>query len=593
MTPRSPASAMLWELWQLTRAEIVWKLMLPLGVALAALGLDAAFAPAMKPTNVPPSDTVAAFALVVIVLPHLAGWRSIGKLNGGAPGFPFSLGYTRPVRTSVLVGVPLAYLTVAQTAIYVVSAMVLRSVTGYAFPLLPAAAWLAGLTSVGTAGGWSTRDRTIQVFVPMVALAVAFITVQERLTGVEIEDNFDWPPRLWPTLFDWPRTDYAWITLIGLACFGVTVFMVTRQRRGDQLVGFTWTQGWGLRDQFVSWFRLPCPTWSATWAQGWLDLKSNGLPVLTIGVACAIAILLVSAASGPIDAALNANPPTPCPIEECFYVRAMPPLVMTPASLFTVFMIGRNAFGIRRKQGRTYASAFEATQAYGTAPLAILKLLVHSACVLAALGVIAWSFWMSIPLLGDAVFVQIWGVPLSSRRTVAVDAFAALTGYRQLALVVVATVSVVIAVAGFAVFGALRTRYSSRATIASILLVLYGLGFLWLAVAVRVDPATASRFHLDVVYEAMGWIATAAMVFTTVYVFWSGFADHVLTVRYVGGAVAIAAAFGAAWLTALHITGEQLAAMSVMNACWAVSPALLLLMASGLAPWSYGRIRSL
>jgi hypothetical protein len=168
-----------------------------------------------------------------------------------------------------------------------------------------------------------------------------------------------------------------------------------------------------------------------------------------------------------------------------------------------------------------------------------------------------------------------------------------LTGYRQLALVVVATVSVVIAVAGFAVFGALRTRYSRRATITSILLVLYGLVFVWLAVAVRVDPATASRFHLDVVYGAMGWLATAAMVFTTVYVFWSGIAEHALSIRYASGAVALAAAFGAAWLTALHITGEQLAGMSAMNAFWAMSPAFLLLMASGLAPWSYGRIRSL
>jgi hypothetical protein len=315
--------------------------------------------------------------------------------------------------------------------------------------------------------------------------------------------------------------------------------------------------------------------------------------VLTIGVACAMAILLVSAVSGPIDAALNANPPVPCPIEECFYVRAMPPLIMTPFSLFTVFLIGRNAFGIRRKQGRTYVSAFEVTQAYGTAPLAILKLLVHSACVLAAMIAIAASFWISIPLLGDKVFVQLWGVPLSSRRSVITDAFVALAAYRQLALAVVATVSVVIAVAGFAVFGALRTRYSRRATITSILLVLYGLVFVWLAVAVRVDPATASRFHLDVVYGAMGWLATAAMVFTTVYVFWSGIAEHALSIRYASGAVALAAAFGAAWLTALHITGEQLAGMSAMNAFWAMSPAFLLLMASGLAPWSYGRIRSL
>ena len=39
------------------------------------------------------------------------------------------------------------------------------------------------------------------------------------------------------------------------------------------------------------------------------------------------------------------------------------------------------------------------------------------------------------------------------------------------------------------------------------------------------------------------------MVITTVYVFWSGFAERVLTIRYASGAVAISAAFGAAWLT--------------------------------------------
>jgi hypothetical protein len=223
--------------------------------------------------------------------------------------------------------------------------------------------------------------------------------------------------------------------------------------------------------------------------------------------------------------------------------------------------------------------------------MAVLKLLVQSICVLAALIAIAVSFWISLPLLGDAVFIQIWGVPLSSRRSVIADAFAALTGFEQLALATVAAVSVVIGVAAFAVFGALRIRYSRRASIASFLLVLYGLAFVWMAVGVRADPETASQFHLDVVYGAMRWIATAAMVFTTAYVFWSGFAERVLTIRYAGGAVAISAAFGAAWLTALHIAGVQLAGMSAMNAISVVSPALLPLMASVLAPWSLSRIR--
>jgi hypothetical protein len=601
MKLRSPIVAILWELWRLTRAEIAWKLALPIGIGMAALLLGAAFGPrdSQNVNNI--NDAIAAFALIVIVLPQLLPGMSIAKLNGGQPGFQLYLLYTRPVRTSVIVGLPMAYLTAVSTASYLVSAIVLRVTSGYAFPLLPVAAWIAALAMVGMMAAWSTRNRVFQVCVTMFALAQAFVRAQARLTAVEIPDYFDWPPRLWPTLFDFPRTDYAWIALIGLASFGITVAMVARDRRGDldplaaaprALAGvITRTPDGGFRDWLVSLFRIPCPTSSATRAQVWLDLKSNGMPALTIGVALAIVILLVSAVSGPIDAAINADPDVSCPIAECFYVRAATPLFLTPLSLVMVFFFGGNAFGIRWRQGRTYVSPFEATQAYGTAPLAILKLLVKSACVLAGLIAIAVSFWISMPLLGDAVFVQIWGVPLASRRSVITEAFTALTGYEQLALAVVAVVGVVVWVASWAALGALRTRYRRRINIAVCLLLLYGVFFVWLGVGVSVDPKTASQFHLDVVFRAMRWIAAAAIVFTTVYVFWSGFAEHVLTTRYASGAVAISAAFGVAWLTALHIAGVQLAGMSAMNALSVVWPALLPLMASGLAPWAYSRIR--
>jgi hypothetical protein len=601
MTLRSPIVAMLWELWRLTRAEIAWKLALSIGIGGAALLLGAAFAPPGNQNAFPINDAIAAFALIVIVLPQLVPGISIAKLNGSQPGFPFYLAYPRPVRTSVIVSLPMAYLTAVSTAGYLVSAIVLRVTSGYAFPLLRVAAWIAALAMVWTAATWSTRNRVFQVCVLMFAFAEAYVTAQARLTAVEIPDNFDWPPRLWPILFDWPATDYAWIALIGLTSFGVAVAMVSRDRRGDldplaagphALAGvITRTPDSGLWDWLVSLFRLPCPTSSATRAQVWLDLKSNGMPALTIGVALAIAVVLVSAVAGPIDASINADPDVKCPIAECFYVRAATPLFLTPFSLITVFFFGGNAFGIRWRQGRTYVSPFEATQAYGTASLAILKLLVKSACVLAGLIAIAVSFWISIPLLGDAVFVQIWGVPLASRRSVITDAFTALTGYEQLALAVVAAVGVVVWVASWAALGAFRTRYRRRINIAVCLLLLYGVAFVWLGVAVRVDPETASQFHLDVVFEAMRWIAAAAMVFTTVYVFWSGFEEHVLTTRYASGALAISAAFGAAWLTALHLAGVQLAGMSAMHAISVVWPALLPLMASGLTPWSYSRIR--
>jgi hypothetical protein len=454
----------------------------------------------------------------------------------------------------------------------------MRATVGYPYSLLPAASWIALLTLVLMAIGCSSRSMVVVMLGWMGVLFVGGRAIGARL------DTF-------PNGVDYPSIDYAVMALVGLVCFGVTVVSVARQRRGDAQTVFARTPVGALRDGLIGLVRVPCPISSATGAQMWLDLKWNGLPVLTIGALFASAILLVSAVSGPIDAALNADPDVTCQIEECFYVRAMPPLMLAPFSLFFVFLVARNAFGIRRKQGRTYVSAFEATQAYGTARLALLKLGVQSACVLAALIAIAVSSWISMPLLGDPVFVQIWGVPLSSRRSVVADAFAALAGYEQLALAVVAVAGVVIGVAAFAVFGALRARFGRRVNVASVVLVLYGLVFVWLAVAVRVEPDIASRYHLDVAYETMRWIATAAMAMTIVYVCWRGVAEQVLTIRYASGAVALTVAFGAAWLTALHIAGDPFAGLSVMQAISVASPALLLLAVSVLAPWSYSRIR--
>jgi hypothetical protein len=297
---------------------------------------------------------------------------------------------------------------------------------------------MAALTLVFASAAWSTRNRTVSVLVAMFAVVRALGLSMDRLTAVEIPDTFDWPPHLWPTLFDWPRTDYAWIALLGLACFGVTVAGVAWQRHGawtrapirraGRPTAPSSTPGSGLWGWLISLFRVPCPTSSPLRAQLWLDLKSNGFPVLTIGVVLAIVIVLVSAVSGPIDAAWNADPDVSCPIEECFWARAFPPM-LAPFSLLAMLFLGGNAFGIRRRQGRAYVSAFQATQAYGTGQLALLKLFVKSACVLAALVAIGTSIWISLPLLGDAVFVQMWEVPLNSQRSALIVAINALSGY--------------------------------------------------------------------------------------------------------------------------------------------------------------------
>jgi hypothetical protein len=307
-------------------------------------------------------------------------------------------------------------------------------------------------------------------------------------------------------------------------------------------------------------------------------------------VALAIVILLLGAVANRIDAAISDGfrAYVSCSDRGCFYVRPMVVLLST-CSPFVVLFLGGNAFGIRRRQGRSYVSAFEATQAYGAAQLAALKLLVRSACILGALLAVCVSAWASLSILGDEVFMQMWNVPLSSQLRGIKGAVAALTGYEQLALVVVTAVGVVVWVAAIAVLGALWTRYSHRANIAASSLLLSGLALALLALAER--NGIVSPFVFDALFAAARWIFLGAMVFTTVYVFWSGFAERVLTIPYTSGALAIFAAFVAAWLTALHIAGLQLTGMPAMNAAWILSPALLPLTIGVLAPWSYSRVR--
>jgi hypothetical protein len=585
MTAPSRIAAMVWEIWRVTRVEAAWKLAFGVVGGLAVLALGATFAPADDAKRYERiMDDCAAIAMILLVLPHLIGWLSVARLNGGRPGFPLYLHFTRPVRTAVMVGLPMTYLTAMSSAIYLVSALLLRVTSGYPFPLLPIAAWMAALTLIFVGAAWSTRDVRIQVLVGAVAVLRALGLSMDRLTAVEIPGGYDWPPRLWPTLFDFPRTDYAWIALIGLVSFAVAVAGVTRQRRGEAWVEVPSAQREGFWDRLVNLFRLPCPTSSATRAQIWLDLKSNGLPVLSIGVTLACVIVLVSAVSEPIDAAWNADPDVSCPIQECFWVRAMPPL-FAPLSLLVVLMLAGNAFGMRRRQGRAHISAFEATHAHGTARLAALKVLVKSVCVLAAIIAIGASVWISMPLLGDAVFIQMWGVPLSSQLSVFNGAVAALTGYEQLALVVVAAAGVVIWVAAFAVLGAL----SRRVNIAGSLLLLYGLALALLALARQ--RGIGPEIPLGAILRATSWMAMSAMVLATVYLFWSVLTERLLTPRQAAGVVVLSAAFAAAWLTVLRAAGLSLTDMSVTAAVWMLSPALLLLMGSVLAPWSLSRIR--
>jgi hypothetical protein len=572
---RSPLVAMLWELWRVTRTEAAWKLAIAIVGSVCALILFTVLLPEKKEAGV-------VISMIFLVLPHTFTGVSLGFLSAGRPGFPLRLLYTRPVRTSVIVGLPMAYLAAASAVTYLVSALVVRLTLDYPIPLLPVAAWIVAFNLIQLANNWSARRTAVMHLAGMVATTAWMIFATYRV--VSFPASYSPDPKPWLAEFDLPLTDYLLIALIGLASFGIAVTRVERQRHAAP-TELPWSPAAGLRGWLIQLFRVPCPTSSSTRAQVWYDLKSSGVPLLTIGVGLAILYPLLLAITGAIDAAIaELLPVIPCSRGLCLYTRVFVVLFAMVFPVLTLAM-GANAFGIRRRPGGSYVSAFEATQPYDAARIASLKILVKSACVLAALllvGLSVWNSLSSLPFLEqEKLFIELAGALNSQQRGIE-GAVMALTGYEKLAFAVVAVIGVILWVATLAALGALWARYSRRANTAASLLLLLGLALALLALAGR--NAIVPAFLIDALFTATRWIAAAALTIATIYFAWSGISDRVLTIRYACGAFLISAAFCAAWLSVVHAAGVQ-PAVSIL---W---PVLLPPLASVLAPWSLNRIR--
>ena len=279
-----------------------------------------------------------------------------------------------------------------------------------------------------------------------------------------------------------------------------------------------------------------------------------------------------------------------CRIDGCFYARPFAVLFAT-LSVLTVLAFGANAFGIRWRPGRLYASGFEAAQPYGTVGLAGLKVLVRSVCVLAAFVAVGVSVWASMSLIAIGEGYE----PLRSWHRAIESAVGALTGYQQIALAVVASIGVAVLVAAHASFAALAARYPRRLDvwIAGWLVLLHGLLLVVLvANGYRgVGSVFLWEFLIDALVWVTRWIDAPVIALATVYVSWKVLAERRLTMRAASGAVLISAAFGLAWVTMLRAAGVPLGDMPMPYPFWMLSPALLPLMATVLAPWSLSRIR--
>ncbi|HEU4779349.1 MAG TPA: hypothetical protein VFS58_05650 [Steroidobacteraceae bacterium] len=546
MRSAKPIIAMLWENWRLTRVEAGQRLALGLVLGAGALIL---------------SDSGAIIAFVILMLVHSYIWFSIAKLNGGRladgykPGFPFYFHFARPVPTAVLVGVAMAYDVISCVALYVLSAALLGFIFGQPFPIFSVVLFLVSYHLAYAWAQWSTRSRVVQ-WVAAFAFSVPMFFMLKNRVGTPLQVEFSF-------------VENMVMVLISVASIALTVVGVARQRRGDSMAVVVPQKDWsgGYPDWLVALFQFRCPTSSSTRAQVWFELRSSGLPVLVAGFGVALTLFLL------------------CVISTSFgNFRFVSIPIAIIAVLMVLFVLGGNAFGIRRKQGRTYASAFESTLPCGTAKLAGLKVLVRTACVLAALIALGASLWASISLVGD------WGqfvmnnnqdaIPLLQKvRQKFADDFGGLTEYAHVALTIVAFIAVASVVSWQAAREALRARYPRLLLVVQWLPTVWGLASITLALAHR--NGVVPMFLVRGFFTATFWMSWAAMAIAAIYLLWSGLEQRVVTLVYAGGALAVSVAFGAAWLAGMPAT-------SIVGILW---PVWLILMLGLLAPWSLGRAR--
>lgn len=551
---RSAVMAMLWENWQLTKVEAAQRLGQGIIGGAAAILLFGGGA------------TLAFWILVSV---NAFFWFSIAKLNGGRsldgyrPGFPLYLLYTRPVRTSVLVGVAMAYDALSAAASYVVSALVLGLVFKQSFPLVSVAVWIMAFHLTCLCVQWSSRTRVIQWLGMIGVGCVFFLLLVNR----------------GPSLQQIGFAPVSFVVMIAIAGVAValTIVGVARQRRGDSREGlFRGLDSDGYPDWLIAPFRFPCPTSSMLKAQTWFELKSSGFPVLMIGLGLALLIFVTFAIS--------------IAVPVFSFVAIFCGAVSVPA----VLILGSNAFGIRRRQGRTYLSAFDATQPFHTSRLAVLKIVVRTCCVLLALAMVGASAWASIALvrasggwLAEGSKHAIEGFPQAGARLA--GAFASADPRAYVALAIVVALVVWLVVAGLAAFRALWARYPRQLFVAGVLALLWGL--VLAALGWTMQRGIASAEWLLPILGATQWIASVAMLLAAMYFAWRLHAERLFTPTLAGGLVVVTVGFAAAWALAAQAVAAPFTNMPAPVIAWSMSPALLPLVTGLLAPWALARLR--
>lgn len=549
----TPALALLWEWWRLTRRQVLF---------CGALGIFAGWALMARAGN---DGAFLVFLLLVTIA--VVAWVSTLARNGRA-GFPQPLAYARPVRTSVLVAVAMFYLAGACAGTYAVPATVLRITFGAPLPLLPVAVLIGAGTALFCACSWFARANPPR----WIASAVFLLATGPALVWLDpwkAPPSPTRPPTLTVDSVELGLVEYAAIAIAVALAFALTVVGVDVQRHGGGAVrpprgpaaAPARAAPKGLveqvRDAVLALVRVPCPTWSPLAAELWLETKARGLPIVAIGAVLAPCI--------PLLLAFGDQP-------QLYGIG----LTFVGVAMVLPFFAGISASFFNRESSlRAPMSVFEAVRPAATTRLAAVQVVVAVTSILGAWALLGASLWLSLPHFRATVD----SAPL--QRTL-VATIAAWPAARLVLAPIVSIVAFATVVAALAALRAYSVCHGIWVWLGALGVAAYAIG---VAVAVATETLSAAVIGLHF------WALALAIPLLTARLIMRALADGLLSLGACAWMLAAWAAFAAVAAYLAHDLGFAVTDLPKATAALAAACLVLPLTAAVLAPWSLRSIR--
>ena len=564
---------MLWEAWRLTWQSLFLRVLVVSLVAIILVHLS------RQRVNGNGQNMVlfAVFSLVSLqaVLSSL-----YAKFGEERPGFPFYLGFTRPVPTWLLVLVPMGYFAVSMSAMYFVPVLLLVLVFDASLPILTGSICIGLIAVICAACNWWSKDKLQRGF----GWLAAYLAIQQLLLSKLsiIEGSKDMLELMTASI----SFEYSGLVIAAIIAVLITVFGVEKQRHGDPinlsslvqprsrpsvkkplsvleiLTGLEWMKGLYSR---------PCPTHSPLAAEVWREMKTRGIPVIASGVFVSIIVpvlwILVNstARDGPVQ------PPGMPP--------ALLPLLFTvtiiPMSL-PLFIATANLFGISKRQGRVYLSKFDATLPVTTFHQVLMRLFIAIGSLFISMAIIWITLWNATPLVVDIYDYSINKVAFTA-------SLQAMTWIEIIQHVYVYMIQFITLTVFFGILQLLWVLYGRRIRNGVPVFLIY---IVFLAVGTRND-----WFSFPFIINQL-WLIIGFVMLSTLYILFDNLRKTMLKTQQLAVVAGIWLLYVPAYFSLLLDSGVLSQAMPLVFIAWTVMLSMLPFTAALLAPWTVSRFRS-